>query len=205
MSADFPFLSEAFERLDLADHVRALIAQRHGEPQRHYHTLRHIDLMLGQLPANHAFAREMLVAALFHDIVYNPTQPDNEEQSLAIFLSVAGTIARDAPLDADLISAMILATKSHHFRSEHTAGDRAINALLKADLSILWHPEPQVYAWYAEGVRQEYAFVPDDQFRAARTRILTGLRNDLLGSGQLTMDEAAALTRNTDRELGRLG
>lgn len=204
MSADHLFLSEAFERLGLPDQVRALIAERHGEPQRHYHTLRHIDLMLGQLPADHAFAREMLAATLFHDIVYDPTRPDNEEKSLATFLSVAGTIARSAPLDADLVSAMIMATKRHHFRSEETAGDRAVNILLKADLSILWHPDPQVYAWYAEGVRREYAFVPEDQFRAARVRILTGLRDDLLGSGQLAADEAQALARNTGWELSRL-
>lgn len=200
MSADFPYLSEAFARLGLPDRVCAMIVERHGEAQRHYHTLRHIDLMLGQLPAGHAFAREMAVATLFHDIVYDPTRPDNEEQSLATFRTAADTIV----VEPELVAAMILATKGHHFRAEDTAGDRAINILLKADLSILWHPDPQVYAWYAEGVRQEYAFVPEEAFRAARTRILTGLRDDLLGSGQLAADEAQALTRNTDWELGRL-
>lgn len=200
MSADFPFLSEAFERLGLPDRVCAMIVERHGEAQRHYHTLRHIDLMLGQLPASHAFAREMAVATLFHDIVYDPTRPDNEEQSLEMFRAVADRIV----VDAELVAGMILATKGHHFRSEDTAGDQAINMLLKADLSILWHPDSEVYAWYAEGVRQEYAFVPEGHFRAARRGILTGLRDDLLGSDQLTPDEAAALTRNTDWELDRL-
>lgn len=200
MSTDFPFLSEAFERLGLPDRVCAMIVERHGEPQRHYHTLRHIDLMLGQLPVDHAFAREMTVAALFHDIIYDPTRPDNEEQSLETFRTVADTIV----VDAELVSAMILATKSHHFRAENAADDRAINILLKADLSILWHPDPQVYEWYAEGVRQEYAFVPEEAFRAARTRILTGLRDDLLGSGQLAADDAQALARNIGGELDRL-
>lgn len=200
MSADFPFLGETFARLGLPDRVCATIVERYGEAQRHYHTLRHIDLMLGQLPTGHAFAREMEVATLFHDIVYDPTRPDNEEQSLETFRAVADTIV----VDAELVAAMILATKSHHFLPEDAAGDRAINILLKADLSILWHPDPEVYAWYAAGVRQEYGFVPEEQFRAARMRILTGLRDDLLGSDQLTPDEAAALTRNTDWELDRL-
>jgi predicted metal-dependent HD superfamily phosphohydrolase len=97
---------------------------------------------------------------------------------------------------------MILATKSHHFRRGETMTDDAVNIVLKADLSILWHPDPQVYAWYAEGVRREYAFVPDDQFRNARTKILTTLRDDLLHSGKLTSEERKMLMRNTECELG---
>lgn len=203
MSTDHPVLNEAFARLGVPDHVRVLIIERHSEPHRHYHTLRHIELMLGQLPAGHHFAREMMAATLFHDTIYEPSRSDNEELSLATFLSVAGEIAPDAPLDADLISAMILATKGHHFRDEDGARDRAINILLKADLSILWHPDPHVYEWYAAGVRQEYAFVPEDQFRTARAGILTSLRDDLLRGDQLTPDEAKALTRNTDWELNQ--
>jgi predicted metal-dependent HD superfamily phosphohydrolase len=191
------------DQLGLPGPVRALIVERHGEPHRHYHTLRHIDLMLRQLPAGHAFAREMIAATLFHDIIYDPTRSDNEELSLAAFFSVASTISPDAPLDADLVSSMILATKSHHFRDKDAGSDRAINLLLRADLSILWHPDPQVYEWYAKGIRKEYAFVPDDQFREARARILTTLRDDLLRSGQLTMEEANLLTRNTDWELNQ--
>jgi predicted metal-dependent HD superfamily phosphohydrolase len=96
---------------------------------------------------------------------------------------------------------MIIATKSHHFRNESTAADEAINLLLKADLSILWHPDPRIYDWYAAGVRQEYAFVPQDQFRRARARILTALRNDLIRSDKLTAEEARMLIYNTEREL----
>jgi predicted metal-dependent HD superfamily phosphohydrolase len=201
MSDPHPRLSDALDRLDVPDPARALIVERHGEPHRHYHTLRHLDLMLRQIPADHAFTREMIAATLFHDIVYDPVRPDNEELSLATFLSVAGTLAPDAPLDTPLVSAMILATKGHHFRDEHTVEDVAINTLLKADLGILWHPDPQVYEWYAGGVRREYAFVPEAQFREARAKILTALRDDLLGSGKLTSAEAEALRRNTAWEL----
>lgn len=195
----YPSFEQALDRLGAPDDIRAMIAERHGEPHRHYHTLRHIDLMLGAIPADHAFAGEMIAATLFHDIVYDPARSDNEDRSLAAFLAVADALA---PLDAGLVSAMILATRSHRFRAEATPADRAINLLLKADLGILWHPDPEVYAWYARGVRQEYAFVPDGPFREARRRILTGLRDDLLGSGQLAPQEAQALQRNTGWELG---
>lgn len=200
--SNHPSLIAAFDRLEVPDEGRALIIGHHSEPHRSYHTLGHIDLMLRQVPARHAFAREMMAATLFHDIIYDPTRSDNEELSLAMFESAAGKVAVPGPLDRPLVSAMILATKSHHFRKEETMRDEAINLLLKADLSILWHPDPEVYAWYAAGVRQEYGFVPEEQFRAARAMIVTGLRDDLLRSDRLTVAEANMLTRNIGWELG---
>jgi predicted metal-dependent HD superfamily phosphohydrolase len=205
LSEPFPSLHDAFALLAVPAPLRVLIVERHSEPQRHYHTLRHIDLMLGQLPAGHPFTREMIAATLFHDIIYDPLRSDNEELSLTCFRSVAGKIAPGAALDEDLVSAMILATKGHQFRDGDTARDQAINHLLKADLSILWHADPPIYEWYAEGVRKEYAFVPDDQFREARSRILTTLRDDLLRSGKLTRREGSTLRRNIAWELDGAG
>jgi predicted metal-dependent HD superfamily phosphohydrolase len=203
LSEPYPSLHYAFERLGLPDGVRDMIVERHGEPHRHYHTLRHIDLMLRQLPGDHPFAREMIAATLFHDIVYDPARSDNEERSLACFRAVAGTIAPNAAIDEDLVSAMIMATKSHHFQKGETASDQAINLLLKADLGILWHADPYIYDWYAAGVRKEYAFVPEEQFHAARSRIVIMLRDDLLRSGQLAPEEQRTLRLNIDRELNR--
>lgn len=170
-----PSLMAAFDRLKLPDETRVLIVDHHSEPHRHYHTLRHIGLMLRQIPPCHAFGPEMTAATLFHDIIYDPTRSDNEEQSLAIFQSAADRFEPPEPLDRKLVSAMILATKNHHVQKAGTAQDEAINLLLKADLSILWDPDPEVYAWYAAGVRKEYAFVPEEQFREARAKILTVL------------------------------
>jgi predicted metal-dependent HD superfamily phosphohydrolase len=181
----------------LSEELRRTIIERHGEPHRHYHTLRHVGLMLSQLPPDHPCAREMIAATLFHDIVYDPAKSDNEEQSLAVFEAAASALATDGPL----VSAMILATKSHHFRKEATVEDEAINLLLKADLSILWTPDPECYAWYAGGVRLEYGFVAEDLYRQARTRIVTGLRDDLLRSGKLVPEETECLKRNIAWEL----
>lgn len=200
--SDHPWLIAAFDRLNIPGDIRALIIDHHSEPHRYYHTLHHIDLMLRQIPAERPFASEMTAAALFHDIIYDPTRSDNEERSLALFESVADKCAPPKPLDRSLVSAMIMATKSHHFRQERKVEDEAVNLLLKADLSILWHSDPAVYAWYAAGVRKEYAFVPEDPFRAARAKILTGLGDDLLQSRQLTVAEAKMLERNIGWELG---
>ena len=201
--SDHPSLIAAFDRLEMPGDMRALIVDQYSEPQRHYHTLRHIDLMLRHIPPGHVFASEMIAATLFHDIVYDPNRSDNEDLSMAMFQSVADRIALPGKLDRSLVSVMILATRSHHFRKGDTVRDEAINLLLKADLSILWHPDPEVYAWYAKGVRHEYAFVPEEQFHEARATILIGLRDDLLRSEQLTLAEAKGLRRNIAWELGQ--
>ncbi|WDF74563.1 HD domain-containing protein [Novosphingobium sp. KACC 22771] len=202
--SDHPWLIAAFERLNIPGTLCAQIIAHHSEPHRHYHTLRHIELMLRQIPSDHAFTAEMLAATLFHDIIYDPTRSDNEEQSLALFQSVSDRLAPPQPIDTGLISAMIAATRSHHFRDQRSSEDEAVNLLLKADLSILWHDDRAVYAWYADGVRKEYAFVPEDRFREARVKILTGLCHDLLHSQQLTTAQAMMLESNIGWELGLL-
>lgn len=200
--SDHPSLIAAFDRLNLPGDMRALIIRHHSEAHRYYHTLRHIDLMLGQIPVAHTFTPEMTAATLFHDIIYDPARSDNEELSLAMFQSAADIFLPSEPLDKRLVEEMILATKSHHFRDERTAQDRAVNLLLKVDLSILWHADPAVYAWYAAGVRKEYGFVPEARFREARAIILMRLRDDLLRSGQLTLAEQGMLKRNIGWEMG---
>ncbi|WCT79417.1 hypothetical protein [Novosphingobium humi] len=198
---DHPWLITAFDRLNIGGRTRAMIIDHHSEPHRHYHTLRHVDLMLRQIPDDHVMAPEMTAATLFHDIIYDPARADNEEQSKALFQSVANTFTPPGALDRLLVSTMIAATKGHHFRDSGTPGDEAVNLVLKADLSILWHDDPDIYAWYAAGIRQEYAFVPDEQYGRARAAILTGLRDDLLDSRQLVPAEADLLQRNIGWEL----
>lgn len=76
------------------------IAARYTEPQRHYHTLAHLEEMLRRLdefeanaPAAHrlpAGGTQRLVlelALLFHDAVYDPQRGDNEERSAVWFES----------------------------------------------------------------------------------------------------------------------
>ena len=198
---DHPLVIAACDRLALPAEARCMVRSRYSEPHRHYHTLRHIELMLGEIPLDALFANEMIAATLYHDVIYDPARADNEEASLALFHSAAASRAWKPPLDEALVSEMILATKGHHFFEGSGPRVDAVNTLLKADLSILWHPDRQVYAWYAAGVRREYAFVPEDRFRQVRARIVEGLCADLLQSGQLDPPAAGTLRRNVAWEL----
>ena len=67
--------------------VKALwhyIATCYNEPQRAYHTLKHIQQLFGEFEQIKHNLREPHIIALalyFHDVIYEPTRSDNEFKS----------------------------------------------------------------------------------------------------------------------------
>lgn len=147
----------------------ALLA-RHREPHRRYHTATHVMWVLrhlheltvaGEGPSDVAAAQ---LAALFHDVVYDPRATDNEARSAA--LAVEAAAALEWPADrCSLVHRLVMATAGHR------PADADEAALVDADLAILGAP-PNEYAAYARAVRAEYAHVPDDAWRVGRTAVL---------------------------------
>jgi predicted metal-dependent HD superfamily phosphohydrolase len=153
-----------------AAEIDALVGNYRG-PRRHYHTLDHIAALLVLLdrhiePVNDRDT--LMLAILYHDVVYDPTRQDNEEAS-AIW--AAGRL-KGLRFPADLVGKVvrcILATR--HAQEESAAYDADIALLLDLDLSIL-AASPDTYRSYALAVRREYAHVPDALYRAGRKRVL---------------------------------
>jgi predicted metal-dependent HD superfamily phosphohydrolase len=146
----------------------------HSEPQRFYHTLEHLTEMFkvaGKLGDAASDPAAVQLAVWFHDAVYDPWATDNEQRSatLAIELLTALGIP-DGTLGH--VAAMIRATA--HAATGEVDADTAV--LLDADLAIL-SAEERRYARYAADVRREYAWVPDDAYRAGRTKVLEGFLN----------------------------
>lgn len=147
----------------------ALLAH-YREPQRHYHTLQHLeeccaafDLLRGQA----ARPGEIELALWFHDAVYYPTRRDNE----ALSAELAATCLRDAGACESAIGrieSMILATRHHQANDD---GDCA--TLLDVDLAILG-AAPARFAEYERQIRAEYAHVPGDAYRVGRGKVLAG-------------------------------
>jgi len=134
---------------------------RYAEPHRHYHTLAHIEHMLDLLP----HADETVQAAVwFHDAIYGAGK--DEEQSAVLARRALGEL-RFPPDVIEAVEALILATMTHD-RADVPAGH---GAFLDADLAILGSDEAR-YRAYVDGVRQEYSWVPEAQFRDARGAIL---------------------------------
>ena len=179
---------------DVAEHWLRDLEARYSEPHRHYHTLAHIEHMLELLP----HADETTVAAVwFHDAIYDG--PRNEERSAEL----AAHALRELGFEQiALVERMILATKRHE------PGDLPDHALafLDADLAILGS-ERERYDEYVRQVRQEYAYVPDAQFREARNAILRTFleRPRLFFTGQFFDRFEVKARANLQRELSTNG
>ncbi|MEZ0022446.1 putative metal-dependent HD superfamily phosphohydrolase [Kitasatospora sp. MAP12-15] len=150
---------------------RALLA-RWAEPQRRYHTTDHLLAVLDHVDtlAEHAADPDTVrLAAWFHDAVYKPDRSENEERSA----SLAVRALREAGLAEQRIAEVVrLVRLTADHRTE--PGDRDGEVLCDADLAVLGGaPEP--YAAYTAAVREEYAFVPEEAFRAGRAAILRQL------------------------------
>ncbi|MFE0459022.1 HD domain-containing protein [Kitasatospora sp. NPDC058965] len=148
------------------------LLRRWAEPQRRYHTTEHLRAVLDrvdELAAHAADPDAVRLAAWFHDAVYRPDRSENEERSAEL----AVRALREAGLAEariEQVARLVRLTLSHH----PEPGDRDGEVLCDADLAILG-AEPARYAAYAAAVREEYAFVPEPDFRAGRAAILRQL------------------------------
>jgi predicted metal-dependent HD superfamily phosphohydrolase len=152
--------------------IGADLLRRYGEPHRRYHTTEHLAAVLDhvdELAAEAGDAEAVRLAAWFHDAVYDPSRGDNEERSAVL----AERMLADTDLPAETIAEvarLVRLTTTHDPRDD----DRNGAVLCDADLAILAAP-PDRYAAYAASVREEYAAVPDDAFRAGRAEVLRSL------------------------------
>jgi predicted metal-dependent HD superfamily phosphohydrolase len=170
--------------------VLADLEQRHGEPQRHYHTIVHVDAVLAVLdeldadnderdpdergidergrarPRDPSPDRAPALAAWFHDAIYDPTSAGNEAASAELARAQLVPLGVALPV-VDEVARLIEMTAGHVV----APGDRAAARLADADLAILGAP-PDVYDAYAEQIRREYHHVPADAYRVGRADIL---------------------------------
>ena len=163
----------------MPDNAQALwrtISVRYGESQRAYHTLTHIEQLLGQFDSiKHYLAEPHIVtlALYYHDVIYDPTRADNEQKSAEYAVDALSSYLR--PEQCQHIYALIMMTANHQI-------DESINSikysdaayLLDMDLSIFGAPW-STYEQYAQAIRQEYAHVSDVDYRDGRTGVLKRL------------------------------
>jgi predicted metal-dependent HD superfamily phosphohydrolase len=182
--------------------IFAALAERYGEPHRAYHTLAHVARCLwefdhARLLADHA--DEVELALWFHDAIYDPHAADNEVRSAAWavrFLEQGGVAHETRERVAELINA------TDH-RASPAPGDTAL--VVDVDLTILGAPEEEFDA-YERQIRREYAFLPEDAFRAGRRGVLERLlaRPRLYTTALFHARYETAARANLARSLARL-
>lgn len=150
-----------------------MLVERHAEPHRCYHTaehvmwvLHHVDVLVAaEQPAGQMIDIDAVrAAALFHDIVYDPRSTTNEADSAEIAVEALRAIGWSTHRLA-LVRALVLATAGHQ------AATFAAGVLLDADLAVLG-AAPSAYREYVAGVRFEYGFVGDAEWRTGRALVL---------------------------------
>jgi predicted metal-dependent HD superfamily phosphohydrolase len=178
----------------------------YSQPHRHYHTLEHIDDMLrviGKLAslADEPFAVQL--ACWFHDAVYDPHADDNEARSAEWAERVLAGWGL-APL-ATRVAQLVLATRHGDCTVGISEPSRDAAVLLDADLAILAAPQAR-YDRYAAGIRREYAWVPEEQYRLSRAGVLREfLARPRIYHTTRLFEEGEALARlNIERELAKL-
>jgi predicted metal-dependent HD superfamily phosphohydrolase len=179
------------------------LEQRYSEPARHYHTLTHLEHLFGVLEEYRDLAKQwhwVILAAAYHDVVYDPHASDNEEKSAQLAAEVLIGIGVGEDIISQ-VSAMILATKTHESRERNI--DQEL--LLDADLSILGSRDEQ-YDEYVSQIEQEYLWVPAADYVRGRTSILRTLldRKRLFITEEFHQRFEERARANLTREIERL-
>ncbi len=194
-------ISRSQEILKVSHDIMMSWLRRLSERQRHYHTLDHISALLGhyrdiemEAPIDNAV---MHAAIWLHDIVYDPTRPDNEEQSA----EVAKADLIDSVFQKDFdgcgvvdVVDVILATKKHE-------GESMYNLLFNdLDMSIIG-ANPQAYMQYATDIRREFMHVPLALYAEKRAEILEAFNEKVIFRTPYFTDREEQAHANLKREI----
>lgn len=153
-----------------------------NESSRHFHNLNHLNDLIEKINKDaHSMTEkqyeQLILTAVFHDIVYDVMSNLNEEKSAEFFLSVCEN--KDSG-DVREIYDAIIATKTHKANSELS------EKFNKYDMSIVESSFDDLVKW-EEGISAEYLSVYDkNTYKNGRVKFLESLLNYYpLNSGNL--------------------
>ncbi|MDQ2798406.1 MAG: hypothetical protein M3Y13_02040 [Armatimonadota bacterium] len=188
-----------------ADSAFTSLVTQYSQPSRVYHNLGHIAHLLETVTPfrDHLAVPDfaaLLLAIWFHDAVYDTKASDNEAQSAVLAVQVLQSLSVPEQVLVT-VERLILATKTHQAVDD----DRVCQILLDTDLSILGSSSSE-YDQYAQAIRQEYGWVPDDQYRSGRTQVLQHFlrRPRIYWMEPMFLSRERKARENMEREIMRL-
>lgn len=152
----------------VSDRIGETLVEAYSGPDRHYHGLKHLDFLFGEIErhADRIDDRARLeLAAWFHDWIHDTQRSDNEERSAETAVKMLAEMGVPAEL-SNRVADLIRMTRAHT-----SSGDGDDDLFLDMDFAILGAPA-DVYDRYTEQVRTEYGWVPDALFNAGRSEFL---------------------------------
>ncbi len=138
------------------------------QPHRYFHTLDHLlSICQGirdQAWDNQALAAELLLTALFHDVVWFPQGNDSEERSSEAFRYILGAIGNPVPGDTvERVRQAILATCNQENVSELAAQFHDF------DCQIIIHGSPVDLLAYEFQIFREFQYLNMTEYRRGRS------------------------------------
>ena len=161
------------QTVESGERLAGLIA-RYGEPHRFYHATSHVLSVLNHLPAvleaegigaDSRVARLLRLALWYHDAIYDVHSVTNEADSAVLAERELRMLGLEDDLCAD-VSRLVMATKHP---SSPLSIDEAI--IIDVDLGILG-ASTENYDRYVVEVREEYAFVSNEDWKVGRSKVL---------------------------------
>jgi pantetheine-phosphate adenylyltransferase len=142
----------------------------YNEPHRFYHTIDHIRDLVKKLDDKGLKQPELFLAAVFHDIVYDPRSSTNEEDSAEFFIKASGSSSLSAE-QKEHIKQLILDTKTHK------PSVRFSEEFISIDLSVLNGTFGELVR-YEQQIFREFQFVDYKIYKQKRVELLEHYNKD---------------------------
>ena len=172
------------DRFDLPEGLVDALQAAYAAPPRAYHGFGHVREVLrhyDEVAAGPGWSqpREVGLAVLYHDAVYEAGRGDNEARSAELARAQIAAWLPDAGIDADCVAKLILLTARH---GQHAPQDFPADAIgedirlfLDCDMAILG-ATPEAFEAYDRAIADEYrGVVPGWLYRRKRRAFLRGL------------------------------
>lgn len=200
--------------LTLPTTMLSALESAYATPPRAYHDFLHVQEVLrhfADVSAGPGWTqpREVYLAVLYHDAIYEAGRKDNESRSAALAMGQIAQWLPEAGIDTLRVAELIDLTARHGQFSPGDFGDDGFGLdtrhFLDCDMAILG-AEPTVFDAYDRGIEEEYrGHVPGFLFRLNRRRFLKGLlaRERIFLSEFFHQRYDAAARSNLERATGK--
>ncbi len=176
---DYEAHEPLFRKFGMSDQAVSRVAQGWREKHRYYHNEAHLQFLVGRVEEQYREGKLkendrdiLLMAAFFHDVVYDPMAHDNEEQSARLLDG-----ATQHP-DREAIKTIILDTK-HHVPSGE------LSALFSGwDMAVVSDSTLQELMVWERAIFKEYQFADYGLYKTSRIAFLESCRQKYPANGE---------------------
>jgi len=186
---------------ELVSAGRTLIDMYSSDPRRTYHNAEHLAACLAELDTVRDMTNDpagIAAAMWFHDAVYQPGAPNNEQQSADLAVETLGRLGMDSTR-LEKVARLINATS--HLDKPESYDEELICDI---DLAVLGNPWSE-YSRYAAAVRWEYS-LPSEQYNDGRGTFLRNMltRRNIYHTRRFGDNYEQTARENMQRELAEL-